>query len=68
MSSNDYVRYLTERIVGYWDLPREQRRALRQRRRYESWHRRYLGDIPFAFNMFWQRHLARFKRKNHTSK
>ncbi|GIP37926.1 hypothetical protein J31TS4_12060 [Paenibacillus sp. J31TS4] len=53
--TDEFVQYLTERVVVYIDTPREVRRQLRQERRSrykEPWPLRWFGLLPYALSMW----------------
>ncbi|MCA1031712.1 YqzE family protein [Bacillus timonensis] len=60
MSTNDYVKFVTQQIVSYIDKPKEVRKQTRQKRKQEKSPMldRWFGVIPFAF-MLWYK-----KKKN----
>ncbi|WLR49761.1 YqzE family protein [Bacillus tianshenii] len=54
MSTNDYVKFVTQQIVSYMDQPKEERQRIKQER-LESQPpalNRWFGVIPFALAMF----------------
>ncbi|MCR6096696.1 YqzE family protein [Salipaludibacillus agaradhaerens] len=58
MKTNDYVKYMTEQLVTYVDIPREERKEKRQLKKK---HRppmsyRLFGLIPIAFRFLFNRH------------
>ncbi|MDX8359616.1 MULTISPECIES: YqzE family protein [Bacillaceae] len=59
MSTNDYVKYVTQQIVSYIDQPKEERKKYRQKRKNErtSFGNRWFGVLPFAFSMFVHRKI-----------
>lgn len=61
MASHDYVRYLTERLVRYMDMPQGERKKQREEKQREPWDRRWFGDIPFSMRMSWQNRRLRLK-------
>lgn len=49
MKTNDYVKYMTQTFVKYWDQPKEERRRLKQERREAKaafWYR-WFGIVPY---------------------
>jgi DNA-binding transcriptional regulator YbjK len=58
LSTNDYVKYMTEQFVRYIDQPKEERRKLREQKKQEKtpFLNRWFGMIPLAI-------LLLFKRK-----
>lgn len=51
--TDEYVKYIAERVVTYIDTPRDVRKQERARRRpYEPWQSRWFGMIPFALGMW----------------
>lgn len=60
MSTNDYVKFITQQFVSYIDQPKEQRKETKLQRKSEraplSSH--WFGIVPLAFSLI-------FKRRNH---
>ncbi|GMB07647.1 YqzE family protein [Thermolongibacillus altinsuensis] len=57
MSTNDYVKYMTEQFVRYMDQPKEERRKLREQKRQEKppFLNRWFGMLPLAISMLFKR-------------
>ncbi|WP_106766286.1 YqzE family protein [Paenibacillus faecalis] len=53
-SSNDLIKYITERVVNYIDTPKEVRK---QGRRKEPWTVRWFGMIPFSMSL-WKKDIV----------
>lgn len=52
MSGNDYVKFMTQEIVKYMDLPEEEKKNRRQKRdKGDHISNRWFGLLPFAFKM-----------------
>jgi hypothetical protein len=55
MSGNDIVKYMTQEVVKYMHLPKDERQKRKddkkQRKRNRS--SRYFGVLPAAIKMFW---------------
>jgi hypothetical protein len=51
MSSQEYVRYLTQRFVKYMETPKEQR----VKKTKEVWAYRWFGMLPLAIGMLFRR-------------
>lgn len=53
MSGNDYIKYVTEQVVSYLDLPAEEKkkRKMEQKQTSPSFSNRWLGVIPFIFKI-----------------
>lgn len=51
-SSEELVKYLTERAVGYMSLPRDKKKL--NRSRHHSWKTHWFGLLPAAIQM-WRR-------------
>ncbi|WP_081413551.1 YqzE family protein [Aneurinibacillus terranovensis] len=49
-SSQEYVRYLTERIVKYMETPKDQR----VKKPKEPWTYRWFGILPLALRMMFR--------------
>lgn len=54
MSTNDYVKFVTQQIVGYIDHPKDERKKLKQKRKSEKepFLTRMFGVIPVAFMLY----------------
>ncbi|WP_072887589.1 YqzE family protein [Ornithinibacillus halophilus] len=57
MSSNDYIRYVTEQFVSYVDLPKEERKKLRmdrkeQRNTKQGYGNKWFGVLPLAVKYY----------------
>ena len=54
MSTNAYIKYLTQQFVEYFNLTKTERKESRQQRKNErqSSVSTWFGMIPFAFSMF----------------
>ncbi|MEM5015641.1 YqzE family protein [Metabacillus indicus] len=54
MSTNDYVKYMTQQLVRYMDTPKEERKAIKTMRKTEKspFASRWFGILPFAFMFF----------------
>ncbi|MBD8071330.1 YqzE family protein [Bacillus sp. PS06] len=59
MSTNDYVKFMTQQIVSYMDQPKELRRETKQRKKTERapFTSQWFGVLPVAFSLM-------FKKKN----
>ncbi|MGP4042337.1 YqzE family protein [Gracilibacillus sp. D59] len=57
MASNDYVKYMTQRIVKYMDTPKDERKKLREERKKQeiAYSNKWFGVLPFAFRLFIQK-------------
>ncbi|SET61888.1 YqzE-like protein [Salinibacillus kushneri] len=55
MSGNDIVKYMTQEIMKYMQLPKDEREQRKSQRKNEKVNRsnRYFGMLPTAFKMFW---------------
>ncbi|RLQ98250.1 YqzE family protein [Falsibacillus albus] len=57
MSTNDYVKYITQTFVKHFDQPKSERRELRSKRKDERppllYH--WFGVIPYAFMMIFKK-------------
>ncbi|MBO1512341.1 YqzE family protein [Metabacillus bambusae] len=56
MSTNDYVKYVTQQIVKYMDTPKEARKQQREERKNVEtsstfYSNRWLGVIPFSLKL-----------------
>ncbi|MBO1626558.1 YqzE family protein [Bacillus cereus] len=56
MSTNDYVRFVTQQFVSYMDAPKEDRKQKKQQRRSEKapFLNRWFGMIPLSAALFYQ--------------
>ncbi|UOQ85993.1 YqzE family protein [Gracilibacillus salinarum] len=56
MSSNDYVKYMTQRIVKYMDTPKDERKKQKEDSKPEVAHSsKWFGVLPFAFRLLIQK-------------
>ncbi|MCT2537544.1 YqzE family protein [Aquibacillus koreensis] len=55
MSGNDYMKFMTQEIVKYMDMPQEERKKRRQenksQRKQDTLSNRWFGLLPFAFKL-----------------
>jgi len=57
IKTEDYIKYLTEKVVAYMDMPpevRKEQRSLNRSAR-DPWHVRWFGMIPLSVNIWWKR-------------
>jgi hypothetical protein len=54
MSTNDYVKFVTQQIVSYIDQPKDQRKQQKSEKRgtKQPLSYRYFGMIPLAISLF----------------
>ncbi|PYI56518.1 YqzE family protein [Paenibacillus flagellatus] len=61
MKTDDYIKYLTERVVAYMDTPpdvrKEQRSRLKSSR--APWYVRWFGMVPVSVLIWWRRRKER---------
>jgi hypothetical protein len=57
ISGNDYLKFMTEQVVSYIDLPAEERKKRKneQKNSHQSYTNRWLGILPFAFRILIKR-------------
>jgi hypothetical protein len=57
MSTNDYVKFVTQQIVSYMDSPKEKRKSNKQERKNKRapFLNRWFGVLPFAFKLLFRR-------------
>ncbi|MDX8046004.1 YqzE family protein [Gracilibacillus sp. S3-1-1] len=59
MANNDYVKYMTQRIVKYMDTPKAERQKQREARKNEEapivYSNKWFGVLPFAFRLLVQK-------------
>ncbi|MGN8645462.1 YqzE family protein [Gracilibacillus sp. HCP3S3_G5_1] len=57
MSNNDYVKYMTQRIVKYMDTPKDQRKKQKEERKQQdiAYSNKWFGVLPFAFRLLIQK-------------
>lgn len=57
MSTNDYVKFVTQQFVRYIDKPKEERKQQRRQRKEErdTFVQRWFGVIPFAVMMWYRK-------------
>ncbi|MDO7905975.1 YqzE family protein [Paenibacillus sp. JX-17] len=58
-SSDDLVKYITQRVVTYMEMPREERKNTRNK---EPWTVKWFGMIPFSMSL-WAKQSRPFGRK-----
>ncbi|AEH47244.1 YqzE family protein [Parageobacillus thermoglucosidasius] len=58
MSTNDYVKFFTQQLVTYMDLPKEERIKKRMQRKREKppLSYRWFGLIPISLRLLFRRH------------
>jgi hypothetical protein len=58
MAANDYVKFVTQQLVAYMDLPKEERKKRRMQRKQEkpplAYH--WFGMIPLSLRLLFRRH------------
>jgi hypothetical protein len=61
VSTNDYVKFVTQQIVGYINQPKEERKQKRIQRKMEQspFVNRWFGILPFALRLL----IRKNKRK-----
>ncbi|WP_229683034.1 YqzE family protein [Virgibacillus oceani] len=54
ISGNDYVKYMTEQVVTFMDMPRNERKSRRKHKKSDVslLSNKWLGVLPFALKMF----------------
>lgn len=57
MSTNDYIKYITQQLVRYFQVPKAERKERREQKREEKTDLsfRLFGFIPFALKMFFRK-------------
>ncbi|WP_035720901.1 YqzE family protein [Gracilibacillus boraciitolerans] len=57
MPNNDYVKYMTQRIVKYMDTPKDERKNWKEQRKQENIpvSNKWFGVLPFAFRLLIQK-------------
>ena len=57
IANEDYVKYMTQRIVKYMDTPKDKRKQQRKERKEQNvnYSNKWFGVLPFAFRLFFQR-------------
>ncbi|MBA2873455.1 YqzE family protein [Thermaerobacillus caldiproteolyticus] len=57
MSTNDYVKFVTQQFVTYMDQPKEERKKKRVQRKQEkpALLYRWFGMIPFSLRLLFRR-------------
>ncbi|GEN87389.1 MULTISPECIES: YqzE family protein [Oceanobacillus] len=60
MKSNDYIRFLTEEMMKYINLPTEEKKERKQKKKSSNqlYSNKWLGIIPFSIQSWY------YKRKN----
>ncbi|KGP91944.1 hypothetical protein N780_16495 [Pontibacillus chungwhensis BH030062] len=58
MSGNDYVKFMTQEIVKYMDLPEDERKKRKeQKKQQEAISSRWFGMLPFALKFMFKKHV-----------
>lgn len=53
MSTNNYLKFITEEFVKYFNNPKEIRKKRREEKQEQTiYSNRWFGVIPFSFKMF----------------
>lgn len=64
IKTDDYIKYLTEKVVAYMDTPRDVRKEkkvlLKSTR--EPWPVRWFGMVPLSVHIWWEK---RKRKKEH---
>ncbi len=57
LANNDYVKYMTQRIVKYMDTPKDERKKLKEARKQQeiAYSNKWFGVLPFAFRLLIQK-------------
>ncbi|WP_404453404.1 YqzE family protein [Oceanobacillus kapialis] len=57
MSGNDYLKFMTEQVVSYIDLPAEERKKRKKKEKSSkpAYSSRWLGVLPFALKVFFRK-------------
>jgi hypothetical protein len=65
MDSTDYLKYMTERVVSYMEIPAEPEEDIKLRKKLsrEPWLTRWFGVLPMGLIMWWGN---RADKKNRT--
>jgi hypothetical protein len=53
MSSDDYVKFLTQKFVKYMDTPKNERKTTKPTK--EKWTYRWFGMIPMSLRMIFNK-------------
>lgn len=66
MSTNDYIRYMTQQFVSYMDAPKADRKQKRQQRREERepFLNRWFGMIPLSASLFYRKVTKKGKKSS----
>ncbi|WP_163537761.1 YqzE family protein [Gracilibacillus sp. YIM 98692] len=57
MPSEEYVKYMTQKIVKYMDTPKDERKKLKKDEKEEpiAYSNKWFGVLPFAFRLLLQK-------------
>ncbi len=57
MSNNEYVKFMTQRIVKYMDTPKDERKKTKEDQKKEEMtvSNKWFGVFPFAFRLLIQK-------------
>nr|WP_245347742.1 YqzE family protein [Oceanobacillus polygoni] len=61
MSGNDYLKFMTEQVVSYLDLPSEERKKRKEAHKQQDsfYATRWLGMLPFTLKIMFQKENSR---------
>lgn len=59
-SSDELIKYITERFVSYMDTPKEARKRKQSR---EPWTTRWFGMIPFSVSLWKEDLVSKTKKR-----
>ncbi|MGD7009412.1 YqzE family protein [Metabacillus sp. 84] len=65
MSSNDYIKYVTQQVVKYMDTPKEQRqqeKEIKKETRTPFWFK-WFGVLPISIMLWVKKRKAKRKKK-----
>ena len=55
MSSNDYVKFLTEQLVTYMNKPKEARKKEKMKKEKSAYSNNWLGLLPFTIKLLFKK-------------
>ncbi|MFC4388547.1 YqzE family protein [Gracilibacillus marinus] len=56
MAKDEYVKYVTQRVVKYMETPKAERKKIKtEKKETRSQSSHWFGVLPFAFRLFLQR-------------
>ncbi|WP_249871111.1 YqzE family protein [Oceanobacillus saliphilus] len=59
MSGNDYLKFMTEQVITYMNLPTEEKKKRKSEKKHKPiFMNRWLGMLPFTIKVMFQKRLG----------